>query len=105
MIVKPLEWDWNEFEKHHSSALSNELGSYYITKESNEFHPSLGDNDGGAVWYGDYCKTLNDAKIACQNHYDKTILDALTEETKQAIAFGFASLKLDSEILEKIKNK
>lgn len=82
-IIKPLEWlEPQDDDDDYEAPLNSGLGSYFISKTFGQYEPFLGDNGGGGEWNGDYCETLEEAKDACQKHYEEMILETLTDEAK-----------------------
>ena len=79
-IIKPLEWlEPQDDDDDYEAPLNSGLGSYYIC---GKYQPFLGDNCGGGEWNGNYCETLEEAKAACQQHYEEMILETLADEAK-----------------------
>ena len=89
-IIKPLEWlEAQDDDDDYEAPLESGLGSYYIFKAFDKYHLCLGDNGGGGGWNGDHYETLEEAKAACQKHYDEMILESLTDEARTILEQNF----------------
>ena len=89
-LVKELEWE-PYVEEDGAKADTGPCGIFFAFSTNSGYRGDLSGYDGDA-WTSSILPTLDAAKAACQQHYEKMVLSGLTARAKVAVSIGMATL-------------
>lgn len=91
-LVKELEWQSYSLGSGAKSTFVEGQTYYaYFSNQKREYIATLEGEDGDTWRRKKFC-TLDAAKAACQQHYEKMVLSGLTARAKVAASIGMATL-------------
>ena len=79
-IVNPLKWE--EAEWDIKIAYAYYLVAFYEISDFNEGYAARLETEDKVIWQTVNLKSIEEAKAACQQHYEEMILETLTDEAK-----------------------